>query len=140
MTDAVVQDDMEKRTRQFIEVRDTIKRLDDEHKARVKDLKELQDKLAGRIQAFMAANSLENLKTAAGTCFLTTRTTASLSDPDAFMDYVKTNQAFDLLDRRANVTAIQKFTKKHNALPPGCNLSTIVQVGVRRRGADKVDE
>jgi len=135
-----MQDDMEKRTRQFIEVRDEIKRVEDETKAKLKPLKELQEILAGRIQAFMTANNLENLKTAAGTCYVTSRTTASLADPEAFMTYVMQNQAFDLMDRRANVTAVKAFVQKHKGLPPGCNLSTIETVGVRRAGAVTSDD
>lgn len=145
MTDATVQaavitDDMEKRTRQFIEVRDTIKRMNDEHAEKLKPLKEIQDILAGRIQAFMTANNLENLKTAAGTCYTSTKSTTSLADPEAFMKYVIDNQQFDLLDRRANTTAVKAFVKKQKALPPGCNLNTIETLGVRRAGAGSSNE
>lgn len=133
-------EDMEKRTRQFIEVRDAIKRIEKEKNDALKPLKELQEILAGRIGAFMAANNLENLKTAAGTCYTSSRTTASLADPAAFMDYVIQNRQFDLLDRRANVTAVKAFVKQHSGLPPGCNLSTIETIGVRRAGAVSNDD
>lgn len=125
-------EDMEKRTAQFIQVRDTIKRLEDLHKEKLKPLKEIQEVLAGRIQQFMATNSLENLRTAAGTCYTSVRRTASLADPEAFMKYVIEHNAFDLLDRKANSTAVQDFVKKTGALPPGCNLTAIETVGVRR--------
>lgn len=133
-------DDMEKRTSQFIQVRDRIKEIEKEHSERIKPLKELQEILAGRIQAFMAANNLENLKTAAGTCYISSRSTASLADPEAFMNYVIENKMFDLMDRRANTTAVKAFVKKNKALPPGCNLSTIETVGVRRAGAASTDD
>ena len=133
-------DDMEKRTSQFIQVRDRIKEIEKEHSARIKPLKELQEILAGRIQAFMAANNLENLKTAAGTCYISSRSTTSLADPEAFMNYVIENKMFDLMDRRANTTAVKAFVKKNKALPPGCNLSTIETVGVRRAGAASTDD
>lgn len=125
-------DDMELRTAQFIQTRDLIKKIEDETKEKLKPLRQIQELLAGRIQAFMVENSLVNLKTKAGTCYTTTKRTASLSDPDAFMTYVIEHNAFDLLDRRANSTAVQDFVKKFKALPPGCNLNTIETVGVRR--------
>lgn len=128
-------EDMEKRTRQFIEVRDAIKKIEDETKQKLKPLREIQEILAGRIQAFMVANSLENLRTNAGTCYTTTRHTASLADPEAFMKYVIEHGAFDLMDRRANSTAVKDFVKKNKALPPGCNLNAIETVGVRRAGS-----
>jgi hypothetical protein len=136
----MAQEDMEKRTRQYVELRDMIKREDDAHKAKMKDAKVTLERLGGIIQKFMAANNLENLKTAAGTCYISTRSTASLADPEAFMKHVIDNRDFDLLDRRANVTAVKDFVKKHKTLPPGCNLNTIETVGVRRAGATSDDE
>lgn len=127
------QEDMELRVKQFIQLRDKIKELEDAHKEKLKPLRDLQEVVAGRISAFMTANKLENLKTAAGTCYTTTKTTASLADPEAFMKYVIENNAFDLMDRRANATAVKDFVKANNGhLPPGCNLNTIETVGVRR--------
>jgi hypothetical protein len=38
------------------------------------------------------------------------------------MDYVIANAAYDLLDRKANVTAVTEFIKENNA-PPGVNFS-----------------
>lgn len=132
---APVVEDMEKRTAQFIAMRDKIKELDDRHNETLKPLRKIQELLAGRIQAFMASNKLENLKTKAGTCYTTHRTTASLADPEAFMKYVIDHGQFELLDRRANSTAVKEFLQRNKALPPGCNLNTIETVGVRRAGS-----
>jgi hypothetical protein len=137
---APVVEDMEKRTQQFIEVRDRIKELDDKHAELMKPLRKIQEQLAGRIQAFMASNNLENLKTKSGTCYTTHRTTASLADPEAFMKYVIEHGQFDLLDRRANSTAVKDFVQRNKALPPGCNLNTIETVGVRRAGSTGADK
>lgn len=133
-------DDMEKRTRQFIAIRDKIKQMEDEHKEKLKPLKQLQEVVAGRIQTFLEENNLKNLKTAAGTCYKKTRHTASLTDPDAFMNYVIEHKAFNLMDRRANSTAVQDFVKEHKALPPGCNLSAIATIGVQRGDLKEQDE
>ncbi len=124
--------DMEQLTKRFVELRDKIKEIEDKCKADVKTLKEYQEKVAGHIHTFLTENKLQNLKTATGTCYVKVRRTASLSDPDAFMTYVVDNQAFDLIDRRANSTAVQEFVKKFKSLPPGVNLNTIEDVGVRR--------
>jgi hypothetical protein len=133
----VVSGDMDKRTQQYIDVRDALKRVDDEYALKRKPLLELQEILAGKIRYFMDANHLKNMKTKHGTCYTSVRRTASLQDPDAFMKYVTENGAFELLDRRANSTAVQEFVKQHNTLPPGCNLSSIQTLGVRRQGSTK---
>jgi len=43
------------------------------------------------------------------------------------------SEAWDLLDRKANVTAVSDFIEENNAPPPGVNFSTTYVVGVRRK-------
>lgn len=133
-------EDIDKRIAQYIEVRDALKRVDEKWEAERKPLSEIQEQLSGRIRAFMESNNItDNLKSKSGTCYLSTRYTASLADPQAFMDYVIRTQKFELLDRRANTTAVKDYVQEHNQLPAGCNLNAIQTVGVRRpTGKSKV--
>lgn len=125
--------DIDKRIAQYIEVRDAIKRVDDKWEAEKKPLQEIQERLAGIIRAFMETNNItDNLKSKSGTCYLSTRYSASLADPHAFMDFVVRTGKFELLDRRANVTAVKDYVEQNNALPTGCSLNAIQTVGVRR--------
>jgi hypothetical protein len=48
------------------------------------------------------------------------------------MDYVTNNGAFDLLDVRANKTAVEGFLDEHQDLPPGVNVRREIAVGFRR--------
>jgi hypothetical protein len=48
------------------------------------------------------------------------------------MQHVIQNNSFELLDKRANVTAVKDYVKEHNTTPPGVNLSSITSIGVRR--------
>ena len=125
-------EDMEKRTKQYIDVRDALKKLDERQKAERKPLLEIQERLAGIIRTFMDANKLENLRTQHGTCYTSTRYTASLADPDAFMKFVIANNAFEMMDRRANSTAVREYVEEHKQLPPGVNLTALQTVGVKR--------
>ena len=124
----------------YIELRDRIKRKETAHKASIKDDKAKLDKIAGVIHGFMTEHNLKNLRTDAGTCHTSQKSTASLADPDAFMKYVIQSERFELLDRRANVTAVKAFVEENKALPPGCNLSTIETLGVTRAGAKAPDD
>lgn len=126
-------EDIDKRIGQYIEVRDAIKRVEERQEAERKPLLEIQEKLAGIIRTFMENNNItDNLKSKTGTAYLSTRWSASLADPQAFMDFVTRTGKFELLDRRANVTAVKDYVKEHNVLPAGCNLNAIQTVGVRR--------
>lgn len=126
-------DDLAKRTLQYIQIRDALKALDAEWEAKRKPLLEVQEMLAGIIRKFMDDNKLDSLKTAHGTCYTSTRYTATLADPAAFMDYVINSKRWELLERRANATAVADYVKENNALPAGCNLNAIQTLGVRRK-------
>ena len=45
---------------------------------------------------------MESAKTDEGTVYVLNQDSASLADPDAFMEYVRENEAYELMDRRAN--------------------------------------
>jgi hypothetical protein len=125
-------EDMDKRIEQYVKLRDCLKVVDEAHELKRKPLVQLMDEVSGQLRAFMEANNLENLKTEHGTCYTTTRHSASLADPDIFMKHVIATSNWELLDRRANATAVQAYVKEKGALPPGVNLNAIQTVGVRR--------
>jgi len=124
--------DIKERVGLYIALRDKIKSLEAEHKERLQPLKADLEALGGALAKFMEDTNSDGIKTEFGTCYLTTRWNASLADADAFMRFVQDTKEFDLLDRKANATAVRDYVKEHNALPPGVNLSSIQQVGVRR--------
>lgn len=130
-------EDIDKRTAQYIWARDCIAKLKQKHTEELKPLLQIQEELAGRIQSFMEANNItDGLKTSGGTCYLSTKYTASVADGEAFMNFVKQGN-WDLIERRANPTAVRDYVKEHNNLPAGVNLTAFQQLGVRRPGKSK---
>lgn len=122
----------EKRTAQYVAVRDKIKEIGERHSEELKPFVELQNDLTAWFTEELDRVGAQSVKSSEGTVYQSTRYSASLSDPKAFMDYVIGNSAFDLLDRKANSTAVRDFIEQHNSEPPGCKLSAIRTVGVRR--------
>jgi hypothetical protein len=131
-TDTAVKVKVEQRISEYIRVRDAIKAANDKHDLQIKPLVELQNMLTGWLQEFMETAGADSVKTTYGTCYTTTRYSASLADPEAFMKFVKDTESYDLLDRKANVTSVRDYVSEHGTLPPGVNLSAISTVGVRR--------
>ena len=128
---------VDKRIEQYVAVRDKLKEMKDAFEASCEPLKQLQEQLGGWLQNFLDESGSESIKTKHGTCYASTRYTASLADPQAFMDYVIENKQFDLLDRKANATAVRAFVDENNREPPGCRLSALRTVGVRRGKGDE---
>lgn len=124
--------DVDKRVGQYIQIRDKLKEMDKEFEEKRKPLLDLQNVLSGWMQEFLEKSGGTAIKTKHGTVYLSTRYSASLADPEAFMNFVIENKLYDLLDRRANSTAVKDYVTEHNELPPGANLTALKIVGVRR--------
>lgn len=117
---------------EYVLLRDEIKTKEAEQKLELKPLKETLDELNVNLLDKLNQVGGNSIATDSGTVYRTEKKSASLADPKAFMDYVLENNAFDLLDRKANVTAVTEFIKENNAPPPGVNFSSTYVVGVRR--------
>lgn len=126
----------ERRTKQYVALRDKIREISERHTAELKPFVDLQNDLTAWFTQELDTVGAKSVKTSEGTVYQSTRYSASLNDPKAFMDYVISNNAFDLLDRKANSTAVRDYVEQHKSEPPGCKLSAIRTVGVRR-AADK---
>lgn len=124
--------DIAKRVEQYIQLRDLIKKKDDEHKKEMAPFKETLEKLNSVLLGHLNGIGGQSVSTDYGTVYRTEKKSASLADAQAFMDFVVANQAFDLIDRKANVTAVEEFIKENNSPPPGVNFSSTFIVGVRR--------
>jgi hypothetical protein len=121
------------RVRQYIALRDKIAAEEAKFEALIKPVKEAKAKVDAALIEMLDNAGAEMVRTDAGTVTALVRRTASLQDPDAFMNYVKTNGLFELMDRRANVTACVEHAETHDGqLPPGVKLNSIRHVGVRK--------
>jgi hypothetical protein len=132
MTTTPSQPNIDARVEQYVKLRDTIKKLDDEHKKKMAPYREALEKLNGLLLDHLRTVNIDSAKTSAGTVYRSEKATASLEDGDAFMRFVIGDQAFHMLDRKANVTAVQDYVKEHGVLPPGVKLTTVQAVNVRR--------
>lgn len=128
-----------KRVAQYIQIRDKLKAMEEEHTKKCAPLREIQNLLSGYMEQFLTNNGADTVKTKNGTFYSSTRYTASLSDADAFMNFVTTNKLFELMDRRANSTAVKDYVKANGHKPPGVNLTAIRTIGVRVPGTKKED-
>lgn len=123
---------IEELVRQYVLLRDKIREAEDAHKAKLKDAKEHLEKLNNTLLERLNALGGESVKTASGTVYRTTKRSASIKDGDTFRRFVIENEAFDLVDWRANATAVDDFIQEQQAPPPGVDFSTTYTVGVRR--------
>jgi hypothetical protein len=124
--------DIATRVAQYVKLRDKIKAKEAEQKAELKPLKDTLEQLNAVLLAHLNQIGGDSVSTGGGTVYRTEKKSASLADAQAFMDYVIANQAFDLLDRKANVNAVEAHIQENDVPPPGVNFSSTFVVGVRR--------
>jgi hypothetical protein len=123
-----------------VKLRDLIKVKEKEFKDKITPYKKALDDLNSVLLNHLNKVGANSVNTDEGTVYRTEKKSASLTDPAAFMEYVITNKAWDLLDRKANVTAVSAFVTEHEDLPPGVNFSSAFIVGVRRPEQEKNDD
>lgn len=76
---------------------------------------------------------IDNVSTkGVGTAYRSTRASATVADWDALIAYVTTNDAWEMLERRVNKTAVVQFKDENEDLPPGVNWSESQVINFRR--------
>ncbi len=125
--------DMELRVAQFVKLRDLKEEIAQRHKEELAPIQEALNDLQEELARGLSMANADSIKTACGTASFTTKASASIKDMEAFWTWVVTQSAFDLIDKRANVTGVQAHIAQHNAPPPGVNYTEMRAVNVRRK-------
>jgi dynactin complex subunit len=139
----VLKADLDTRVSQYVKLRDKIKELDDKHKEAMAPMRDMLEQLNSVILQMLKTAGVESARTNSGTAYVSEKRSASIADADAFWSFVVATGDWDLIDRRANVTAVYDFIQKQaeaaktdpNVVvgpPPGVNFATRNVVGVRR--------
>lgn len=68
-----------------------------------------------------------------GTAYRSTRVSATVADWDSLLGHIQDENAWELLERRVNKTAVEQFKELNEDLPPGVNWSESQVVNFRRK-------
>lgn len=117
----------------YLETRDAKLALERKQKLHLKKYTEVMQKIEGQLMAHIQKSGLQSLSNDTGTAYLSSRKTASISDAVAFKGFVIENRAWDMLDWKANSTAVSDFLAEHEVLPPGVNYRVDQSLGVMRK-------
>lgn len=125
--------DVEKRVGQFVKLRDKKAEIEDRHKEELKPINAALEALKAELARGLDALNVGSAKTACGTVSFSSKASAALADKSAFWTYVVTTGQFDLIDYKANVTAVKEHIENNQGqAPPGVNFTTFRDIGVRR--------
>jgi len=116
----------------YMKLRSEKEAIEAEVKDRVSGIKEKMAKLEAWLKAKADADGVTSFKTEHGTAFLTTTDYANVADWDAVLNFIKTEEAYDLLEKRVSKTAVRGYIDAMKEVPAGINYGTKLDVNVRR--------
>jgi hypothetical protein len=125
--------EVDKIVERYVALRDRKAEMKKAYEASVEDLDKGLEKIENYLLKTLQDMGTEAFKTAHGTAYITTKTSASIRDWDEFKTFLSAQEdPFYFLDRRANKTAVEEYSKAHQDLPAGINWTAIKAVNVRR--------
>lgn len=124
--------DMETVVQKYIELRNLKTRINDKAKAETAKVKEKMDKLEAFILQQAEKQGVDSFKTKAGTAFVTSNDYAKVADWDSVLEFIKQEDAYDLLDHRVNKTAIRSYIDEHDTTPPGVDYGSLKVARIRK--------
>lgn len=116
----------------YIELRDKKAEYKAAYDAKVAVIDEVMGKIEAKLLEAFEAAGVDNMKTEAGTAYISNKTSVSIGDREAFMKYIQDNNEWPLLEVKASKTAVVEYREVHDDLPPGINWRVERTVSVRR--------
>lgn len=119
----------------YLKTRNRIKAVEEEQKKALAPAKEMLALMGNKLLDMLNQADGQSIAANAGTAYRTERVSVSIEDGQAFRDHVIANEMFELLDWKANSTAVQDYVREHGELPPGTKVNVAFTVGVRTASA-----
>lgn len=116
----------------YVKLRTKKDAIEAETKDRVKGIKEKLEQLEAWLKEKADEQGVTSFKTKHGTAFLTTTDYANVGDWDAVLEFIRENEAFDMLEKRISKIAVRGYIEANKEVPPGVNYGTKLEVNVRK--------
>ena len=123
----------DKLARVYRKMQTKIQQMTAVYETEVEVLKAQQEVVKTALKDQMLALGVKSVNTAEGTVILSTKTRYSTQDWDAFKEFMKENDALDLLEKRIAQTNMATFLQENPTLvPPGLNSNSEYAISVRK--------
>lgn len=117
----------------YVKLRDRKAELKKAYEKSVEDIDAGLNKLENYLLKQMQEQGAESIRTGSGTAYISKKTSATVSDKDAFKNFLaEQDDPFVFIDLKANKPAVEEYSKEHQDVPPGINWTVINAVNVRR--------
>lgn len=103
----------------YLELREIKAQLEKKHKERKGKVDDKMKMIEAKLLQFFEETGQESARTKYGTPYTQLRESVTVSSRDDFLDFVRENEAWDMLENRASKTAVLEYKEEHEELPPG---------------------
>jgi hypothetical protein len=125
---------VEQLVKAYIKMRDARQQLLREFDEADAKIKQQQDVVQQALLELCKETGTDGLKTSAGTVTRTVKTRHWTSDWNSMKNFIKENDAFELLEQRVHQTNMKSFLEENpNLMPPGMNIDSRYAITVRRK-------
>jgi len=119
----------------YMKLRSKKEAIEAEAKEKVADVKANMAKIEAWLKEKADADGVTSFKTDHGTAFLTTTDFANVADWDAVLDFIRKEEAFDMLEKRISKTAVRGYIDTNKEVPPGVTYGTKLDINIRKPAA-----
>lgn len=123
---------IEQAVKAYITLRDQKDALKKQQATELKPFSTKMDKIEAWLLRELNSNEAESIKTVAGTCYRSTRTSAKVGDWEEALAFIKEHELWSMLERRVSKAAVEDFIDAQGSPPPGVDIVQEVRVNVRR--------
>lgn len=117
----------------YIKLRDAKAKAKGKYEDSISELTAIMDRIEALILDEFTKSGVESCSTAEGTAYRTVKTSASVADWDATLNFIRAGEHWEMLERRVSKDAVVRWKEENNDLPPGLNWNEIVAINVRRK-------
>lgn len=116
----------------YVDFRDQKEAIKREMADRLAGVTVFMDRIEGRLLELLTESGQDSAKTKYGTAYKKPFLSAKVADWNVLIEYVKKNDAFDLLTKSVAKDAVKARITETGEIVPGVDLVTTQQVGIRR--------
>jgi hypothetical protein len=129
--------DLERAIKEYLNCRKQIETIDAEARKQKAGVRIIMGKLEQWITNTAKEQGLKDIPTEAGTGYWSTHKKCSVADQEVFFKYVKENERWDLIEKRASKVAVGNQIEATGEAVPGVNFSQVSVFTVRANNKDK---
>lgn len=116
----------------YVKLRSVKERNKAAYEAEQKKITDKLTKIEAWLQMKMHLDGVKSYNTEVGTAYKSTVEQATVADMDSFLDYVRSNEAWHLLEKRVSKTGVRAMLDENMPLPPGVNWNSSTVIHVRK--------